>query len=477
VLNFCKILKTSQRKKTAIFFVLSFLTAFSKNSYANFSLIRDAETEKFLRELSNPIFKAANLDVKNIKIYIVNDDSINAFVSGGQNVFINTGLIRKYNTPDALIGVIAHETGHIAAGHIARSSEAMDNAGNFMLLSYLLGIGAAVAGSVDAGQALILGGNNTAERLYMKFTRGQEEAADKHAIEYLDKISYPADGLINLLEFFETQMIGYKDQIDEYLMSHPVSKKRIDLIKANTKDKKFSDKKINQKLQPHMDLILAKLEGFMESPDSTLIKYKNKNDFLSNYKKSIALFRKGHLEDGLILLNKLIEEKLEKKANSTEIGFLYEIKGQFLFELGKVFDSVVAYKKSIELLKNEDSAQAKISFASSVLSLSQNDSDLIKIAIKNLQDAKKYEEENYFLYKQLANAYNKINDEGRSLLALAEYNFYRGEKDKSVKYAQEAKDKLPKDAKEEITRAEDLIALNKKKDDKKESKKNNFTLF
>jgi len=193
-----------------IFLTLIFVFFLAKTSYAQNapSLIRDAETEKFLRDLSEPIFRAANLDPKNISIYIVNDDGLNAFVSGGQNVFINTGLLQKYKTPDTLIGVIAHETGHIAAGHLARSGEAADQAQGAMLLSYLLGIGAVVAGSPDAGMALIAGGSNTAERLYTKFTRTQEEAADNHAIEYLNTLAYPADGLVELLELFESQTVG-----------------------------------------------------------------------------------------------------------------------------------------------------------------------------------------------------------------------------------------------------------------------------
>ena len=192
--------------KSKFFLTLIFALFFAISSQASTSLIRDAETEKFLHEIADPIFAAANLEAKNINIYIVNDEEINAFVSGGQNVFINTGLIRKYKTPDALIGVIAHETGHIAAGHIARSSEEMKDANNTMLLSYLLGIGALIGGAPDAGQAILLGGSQAAERLFLKYTRGQEEAADRHAAKYLIKLQYPADGLVELLEFFNHEM-------------------------------------------------------------------------------------------------------------------------------------------------------------------------------------------------------------------------------------------------------------------------------
>ncbi len=440
---------------SSILFSLFFL---ANNSFAEIALIRDAETEKFLRDLTTPIFKAAGLNAKNIQIYIVNDDSINAFVSGGQNVFINTGLIRKYKTPDALIGVIAHETGHITGGHLARSAEGAAEAERAMLLSYLLGIGAAIGGSPDAGSALIMGGSQTAERLYMRFTRTQEEAADQYAIEYLDKLQYPATGLINLLDSFDREMIGYKGQIDEYLMSHPISRKRIDLIKARTQGRNFSDVKINQKLQPQMNWVLAKLDGFMDNPDNIL--QKDAKTELQLYTKSIALFRKSKTSEALKILDKIIN-------NHKQNGFLYEVKGQFLFESGKIGDAILAYDKAVKLLNSEDSAQSKIAFATAILALKKTDKDLVNLAIKNLEEAKKVEEENPMLLRELSIAYDKINDEGRSFLALAEYNLAINEKDKAREYAKKAKEKLDKNNKLDLIRADDLLELAKEKKEKK----------
>lgn len=435
---------------------------FTQNAFAEgLALIRDAEAEKFLFDLSKPIFEAAGLDANNIKIYIVNDDSINAFVSGGQNVFINTGLIRKYNTPDTLIGVLAHETGHIAAGHLARSSEGADDAQNAMFLSYLLGIGAILGGSPDAGTALIMGGSQSAERLYMKFTRTQEEAADQYAIKYLDKMAYPATGLVKLLESFNVEMRAYKDQIDEYLLSHPVSQKRIDVIISRTSDKNYSDKKINEKLQKPMTRVLSKLEGFMENPDALLKKYHNRFDVEASYIKSIAYFHKGDLAQSLKLLDPIIKE-------NPNDGFLHELKGQILFESGKTQESVLAYSDSIKLLPVQYSGMAKIAFASSILKLKTNDRDLLKIAITRLEEAKRYEKETPFLFKQLANAYEKYGDDGRSNLAMAEYYFLIGNKSKAQKFAKEAKKKLEKSAKMELLRADDLLDF--AKDEKAEEK-------
>ncbi len=442
------------------FFLLVTLFCFvASRAFAEAALIRDAETEKFLHQLSDPIFIAAGLNPQNIKIYVVNDSSINAFVSGGQNVFINTGLIRKYKTPDALIGVIAHETGHIVGGHLARSSEGAAEAEGAMLLSYLLGIGAIAAGSPDAGAAILMGGNQAAQRIYLKFTRNQEEAADQYAIQFLDKLQYPADGLVRLLEFFKSEMSAYKDQIDEYLLSHPISQKRIDLIKNRTEGKNFSDKKINLQLQSKMDRVNAKLEGFIDEPAALLKKYQNSFDDNSNYIKSIALFRNGKIDESLKLLNPLI-------TKNSKDGFLYEVKGQILFESGRIQDSILAYNQAVKLLDSQDSAVIRVALAQAILSLKTSDQSLIKLAIKHLESAKKFESENPFLFKQLANGYSKSNDEGRSLLALAEFNLLIGDNKKCLKYAKQAKNHLDENDKKELIRADDLIDLAKEKNDK-----------
>ncbi len=450
-------------RKLVLFFLSLFFCCevnFSAAKAQGLSMIRDAQSEKFLQQLAAPIFASAKLDANNIKIYIVDDDEINAFVSGGQNIFINSGLIRKYKTPDALIGVIAHEVGHISAGHLARSGEGLEQANGAMILSYLLGAGAIAAGAPDAGVALIAGGSNSAQRIYAKYTRNQEEAADNHAIKYLEDINYPADGLLKLLEFFERQMIGYQGQIDEYLLSHPISKKRIEAIKFLTKDKKFSNKKINQILQPQMNLVLAKLEAFMDDAEIVLEKNRNQNDELSNYKKSIALFRKGKMAESLDLIDRIISKK---NKGSQDLGFLLELKGQILFESGEVAEAAIFYDKAIKILDAKDSSQAKISFASAILSLVKNDKTLLKLALTRLEEAMIFEEENSFLFKQLANAYDKMSDEPRSLLALARYNLLIGDKEKCQKYAKLAKEKLPKNSKSELLQAEDLIQDSKLK--------------
>jgi predicted Zn-dependent protease len=465
----------------SVFFSIS-LTFKSSDSYSqSVSLIRDAEVEKFLFDLSLPVIKAANLDEKNIKIFIVNDQSINAFVSGGQNIFINIGLITKYQTPDALIGVIAHEIGHISAGHLARSKEGAEEATAAMIMSYLLGIGAAAAGSPDAALALILGGNSSATRLYLKYNRTQEEAADLHAMKYLDEINYPPDGLIKLLEFFQSQMIASETQIDEYWLSHPISKKRIDAIKNKSIKTNFSNQKINEKLQNQMNWVLAKLEGFTADANLTEEKYRNQNDIFSKYKYAIALHHLSKSDQAIKIIDEIISSLSDKK-NNLEIGFLLEVKGQFFFESGNIEQSILAYNEAIKKIDSANSekfvaknsakysakysAQAKIAFATAILSLTENDSELLNLAIKNLFEAKKYEENNPTLFYQISKSYAKLNDEGRSMLALAKFNCLIADYKKCQKYSEIAAEKLT-DTKAEKLQAEDLIEESKKNISKK----------
>jgi predicted Zn-dependent protease len=423
--------------------IISTQNAFASNGI---SLIRDAEIEKFLRELSDPIFKSADLNSKNIKIFIVNDNSINAFVSGGQNVFINTGLITKFKTPDALIGVISHEAGHIASSHIARSSEGSESAQSALIMSYLLGIGAAISGAPQASQAIIMSGMQTAGRLQMKYSRDQEEAADRDAVEYLSKMHYPANGLLSLLEFFEKEMIGYKDEINEYALSHPISRKRIDFLKNNMREKHFSSKNVNKKLQPNMDRVVEKLIAFTENPKELL-----END-QSDYIKSIALYRVGDFSSALKILDKII-------AKNKNDGFLYELRGQILFESGDINGGIENFDDAIKLLDKQDSSQAKLSFSSTVLALEDsNAKNKLSLAIKRLKEASEFEFENPFLFKNLSFLYSKIGDEGRSLLALGEYNFLISENAKAKKYLKLAREKLidKSDSKADLLRLEDI---------------------
>jgi predicted Zn-dependent protease len=419
------------------------------------SLIRDAEIEDFLYDITKPVFKAANLNPDDIHIYIINDSTLNAFVAGGQNVFINTGLITKYTNPNVLIGVIAHETGHIASGHLARSSEDMQNAGNTMLFTYIAGIAAAIV-KPDAGMAILMGGSQIAERTALKFNRSQEEAADSLALKYLGKSGNSADGLLELLELFDHEENGYKQQIDEYALTHPVSKKRVNFMKANSA--KLSHK-INPEFQRRLERIVIKLEAFLDNPDQTLKRH-NKNDFNDKYAQTISYYKKGKAKQAIKILDDLI-------TSSPNDNYLYDLKGQILFENGDVKESIIAYNQTIKL--NSKNNLARIALASAIINLDSGDKNLTNFAIENLLIAQKTEKSDTTIYQQLAKAYNQNGDLGMSYLVLAEISLLEENSKKVKKYVKLAKENLDKNDKVNLLRLDDIEQFSKKiKDDKKE---------
>ncbi len=427
-----------------------FLTLFNPvESKANgLSLIRDAEIEDFLSDLTKPIFKAANLNPDEIKIYIVNENSLNAFVAGGQNVFINTGLITKYSDPNVLIGVIAHETGHISGGHLARSSEDMSKAGNAMILSYILGITAAVTASPDAGMAMIMGGSHIAQRTALKFTRTQEEAADALAIKYLNATGNSAEGLMTILQTFHTEEKGYKGQIDEYAITHPISQKRINFIKANLR----KGHKDNSNLQKRLERIIAKLNGFLADPDQVFKVY-NGDDSNSKYARVIANYRSGKTKLALKTLDELI-------ALNPEDGYLYDLKGQILSESGDEKNAIIAYNKAILLNPRND--LARIALATSIVNLDSGDKEIINFAIKNLITASENEKTDSRIFKTLARAYNQKGDKGMSYLALAQMSLLEEDIVKTKKYVKLARDNLAKNDKINLLILDDIEEFAKK---------------
>ena len=262
-------------------------------------------------------------------------------------------------------------------------------------------------------------------------------------------------------DLFDSQMLGYKNQIDEYLLTHPISSKRIELIKARTANQKFTNHKINKKLQPEMDLVLAKLEGFLDEPDDLIKKYQDQHSFSARYVKAIAYFRKGQIDQSLQNIDSLIKEKPQS-------GFLYDLKGQILFESGKNQEAIIAYNQALKNLLPKDSALTKVSFALALISIKENDYDLINLAIQKLNEAQKFEKNNPILFKTLASAYAKINDENSANIALAEFNLLVDQKEKCLKIANKVIKNLDKtivNNQELLLKANDLKEFCKKDND------------
>jgi predicted Zn-dependent protease len=393
-------------------FLLFILISFSNTIKAN--IIRDAEIENFLTEMANPIFEAANLNLNSVDIYIFNDKAVNAFVACGQKVFINTGLIQSFEDPSMLRGVLAHETGHIAGGHLARSDKAMEKAQTPMIVGLLLGIGAAIAGESDAAQALLLGSQQIAKGMVAMYSRGQESAADQAAFHYLEKTEKSSTGMLEVLYSFANQEALSPRQQKIRVRSHPVSRDRIRSLEEKVKKSEFINNKDEDELIFKYKMIQAKLDGFLNNASDIVKKRKDNSDH-SKYALAVGLYRQALLNDSLSVLDELIL-KYPKNA------WYYELKGQILYESGKIEDSIKPYTIALGLKEKEPLLMVGLATA---LNARGNKGDAKK-AINLLKESLKYDKKNSQTWYQLAISYSDINNIGMAELSSAERHFITG---------------------------------------------------
>lgn len=233
------------------------LLLFSNSSYA-LDILSDTETESVVRKLIAPILKVANINPNTLNIYIILDNNVNAFVIGGNNLFINTGLITTFNNPDALKGVVAHELGHVTGGHVAMRQSQMQNLMSQSILINLLGAAAILGGAGEAGSALISGGLHAAQGNYLSFSRFQETAADNTAIKYLHESHNTVKGLIQVFEHFEQETRRMREHINPYMQTHPMSGERLTITRQYL-TKEDSSFKSSEEEKKEYSQIVAKL--------------------------------------------------------------------------------------------------------------------------------------------------------------------------------------------------------------------------
>ena len=310
-------------------------------------LIRDAEIEHTLRTYADPIFKVDGLKPSAIHLFIVEDDSLNSYVAGGANMFIHTGLIEQCNTPDMLIGVMAHETGHIVGGHLAQGSEQLKNAELGSILAFILGAAAGVAAkNSGAAAGTILGGQSMVGRNYLAFTRAHEEAADTiaHWARSISSTFPPAASLKVCPELLRRHEREHGGTPDPYMLTHPLTAIRIEHVRNHVLESKIPEGQYPHQFDlPHQRMV-AKLYGFLEPPEHTLAKYPMSNKSIpARMARAIAYYKMPDMDRAMTEMNSLLRE-------SPNDPFFHELKGQMLFENNRPKEALASYQEAVKLL-------------------------------------------------------------------------------------------------------------------------------
>ena len=410
------------------------------------SILRDAETEAFLRHVSEPIFLAAGLTPSSVKIYLLNDKSLNAFVTGGQNIFLHSGLIIASDDIDQLLGVIAHETGHIAGGHLSRIGEAASTAGNISIMSMVLGAAAILAGGGDAGMGILMAGQSVAQRQFLSYSRVQESSSDQAGARYLTESGISGRGLVEFFDKLRDQEVMAQVRQDPYVRSHPLNRTRILALEQEVTTSPFYNTPPNAENNEAFNRIKAKLSGYLDKPAQTLRKYPLNDTSISARYSRVYAYHKA-LEWDLALAE--TEELLKVEPNNP---FFYEIKGQVLFENGKVLDSLPVFEQATKLAPNEPLVATALGQAM----VSLEDETMMKRAIPILEDAVRQDSGNSFAWFNLAKAYSWTGDEAKASLATAERFYAIGRAGQAVMHANRALETL-KVGTPEWLRAQDIL--------------------
>ena len=423
----------------------------------NFSFIRDAEIENTIRAYATPLFQTAGLDPSAIDIYLINDNTLNAFVAGGQKLFINSGLLKKSEHAGQVIGVIAHETGHIAGGHLSRTHDQLKNSRAQSIIAYVLGGAAAIAtGRPDVGQAIAMGGEQVGLRSFLQYSRTQESAADQAAIRFLDAAGFSSRGTVEFLEAISGQELLSAKRQDPYLRTHPLTRERISTLRQHLANSPIADKPLPPDFQEMHRRMRAKLFAFTEPYVYTLRRYKPENSSLeARYARAIAHYRRSDLGKALPLIDGLI-------AENPQDPYFHELRGQMLFENAHAAEALGSYRTAVNLLPG--SALLRQGLAQ--VQLEMNDPALLSSAIANLRAAMLHTPDSPPLWRQLAIAYGRQGKMGLSSLAMAEEALLKGNSSEAAYYAGRAEKLLAKDSTFRL-QAQDILRAAKKGQEKK----------
>lgn len=375
------------------------------------TIIRDTEIENVLREWMAPLLKSADLGPKSINLVLVQSPDINAFVAGGANIFIYTGLIDASETPEEVMGVLAHELGHVIGGHLIGGRDALEKASFESILGTVLGIGAAVlSGNGEIANAIISGTGAFAQGKYLAHSRVNESAADQAALRLMNGAQINPQGLKTFLQKLESEELLPRSKQSEYVRTHPVTSNRINALEAKIKQSRFIDDPTPDKRLKQHQRMKAKLLGFID-PGRVVWTYNDTDQSVpALYARAIAGYRQNHVDEALGHIDRLIG--LEPYN-----PYFQELKGQILLGFGRVEAAIPYYKTAAETAPN--ASLIRIDLAKALLEKDQSETT-IKEAIRYLERASIDEPRSSRVHRLFATAYGRIGNEPMTKLHLAE---------------------------------------------------------
>jgi predicted Zn-dependent protease len=400
------------------------------------AILRDTESEQLLRDYSRPILRVAALEKQNIQVTIINEPVFNAFVADGHRIFVNHGALMQSETPNQIIGVLAHETGHLAGGHLARLREQLAQAQTQMIIGMLLGAGALVAGArsggvgmADAGAATLSGSQDMVMHSLLSYQRQQEESADRAGVKFLTATGQSAKGMYDTFKRFSNDSLFSARGADPYFMSHPMPAERVAALEEIARTNPYWDKKDDPALQLRHDMMRAKISGFLERPDTVYRRYPLSNTSLpARYAHAITTYLHGDLNNALTQIDALIQTQPNNP-------YFYELRGQALIDGGRPAEAIPALRKAVTLSNNAPLIEILLGQAL----VAADNKAYTEEAITILRNAMARETEQPIGYTQLAMAFARKGDLAEADLASAQAAFLRGDNKTARDLASRAK--------------------------------------
>lgn len=409
------------------------------------SVSRDTEIEAIIHEWSAPTLVAIGLNPDEVEILLVNDDSLNAFATRRRIMGLNTGLILQTKSPNQLLGVIAHEAGHIKNRHTLR--DGAQNAGmQPMIMTMALGALAALAGAPDAGAALLASSQYFGTLGALRYMQSQEGEADVTGARALEQAGESGRGMVEFFENFRAQEVFSDARRYPYFRSHPLSSQRIEALRGPVERASNYEKSDSPERMAQHALVVAKIRGFMDHPNTTLRNYPaSDTSFAGRYARAIARYRNGQTDRALNAVDALLGEQPDNP-------YLWELKGQIIFEEGRPKEAIDAHARAVQLMPNAPLLRINLAHAL----LESHEPELTARAADELKFALAREDDNPMGWRLLSQAYAAQGKDGEARLASAEYWFAMGQAEQANQFALRARDLLDRSS-IEWRRATDIV--------------------